>query len=201
MSLIRTVVGRETGARWILVGLGLFAASLLYGDGMITPAISVLSAVEGLAIITPVLESWVIPVTVAILILLFLLQSRGTARVGSLFGPVTLVWLIALALLGIRGISARPDVVTAVNPVLGVRFLAHNGLFGFIVLGAVFLVVTGAEALYADLGHFGRKPIRVTWFTLVLPALLLNYFGQGALLLAHPEEAHHPFYSLAPQWS
>ncbi len=199
-SLIRTVAGRERGARWILVGLGLFAASLLYGDGMITPAISVLSAVEGLRIITPVFEPWVMPVTVAILTLLFWLQSRGTARVGSLFGPVTVVWMAALAALGIRGIAARPDVLIAVNPVLGIRFLAHNGLFGFLVLGAVFLVVTGAEALYADLGHFGRKPIRLTWFMVVLPALLLNYFGQGALLLARPEEAHHPFYSLVPQW-
>ncbi len=201
VSLIRTVAGRETGMRWILVGFGLFAASLLYGDGMITPAISVLSAVEGLRVVTPVFDPWVIPITVAILAGLFLLQSRGTARVGSLFGPVTLIWLVTLAALGIRGIASRPEVLGAVSPVPGVRFLSSNGITGFLVLGAVFLVVTGAEALYADLGHFGRRPIRVTWFSLVLPALVLNYFGQGALLLSRPEEAHHPFFALAPQWS
>jgi len=201
VSLIRTVVGREVGARWILVGLGLFAAALLYGDGMITPAISVLSAVEGLGVVTPALDPWIVPVTVVILALLFLFQKHGTARVGSLFGPVTLIWLVALAALGIRGIAGNPGVLAAVSPVLGLRFLSTNGLTGFLVLGAVFLVVTGAEALYADLGHFGRKPIRVTWFSLVLPALALNYFGQGALLLARPEEAYHPFFALAPEWS
>jgi KUP system potassium uptake protein len=193
--------GRRRGkGRWKLVALGLFAASLLYGDGMITPAISVLSAVEGLRIITPAFEPWVLPVTVGILAGLFLIQHRGTEGVGALFGPVILVWLTVLGALGMVSIVGRPEVLAAVNPLHGLEFLAGNGRHGFLVLGAVFLVVTGAEALYADMGHFGRRPIRLTWFALVLPALVLNYFGQGAVLLARPEEAHHPFYALVPTW-
>ncbi len=199
-ALIRQAsLARRT--RGILVALGLFAASLLYGDGMITPAISVLSAVEGLRIITPLFETYVLPTTVGILLALFLLQRRGTAGVGALFGPIMLIWLAALAALGLRGLIGEPRVLWAIDPRHGFEFLLRNHLAGFLVLGAVFLVVTGAEALYADLGHFGRRPIRLAWFTLVLPALLLNYFGQGALLLGHPEEAHHPFYALAPRWA
>ena len=199
-ALIRqAALGR--GSRVVLVSLGLFAASLLYGDGMITPAISVLSAVEGLRIIAPAFDAYVLPATVAILLALFLLQRRGTAGVGALFGPIMLVWLGALAALGIRGLIDEPGVLWAIDPRHGAAFLVRNQLTGFIVLGAVFLVVTGAEALYADLGHFGRRPIRLAWFTLVLPALLLNYFGQGALLLRLPQEAHHPFYALAPRWA
>ncbi|MDX1503675.1 MAG: potassium transporter Kup [Thermoanaerobaculia bacterium] len=188
-------------SRAVLVALGLFAASLLYGDGMITPAISVLSAVEGLRVVTPVFEPYVLPATVAILLALFLLQRRGTAGIGALFGSVMLIWLATLAALGLRGLLAEPGVLWAVDPRQGAAFLVRNQLAGFLVLGAVFLVVTGAEALYADLGHFGARPIRLAWFTLVLPALLLNYFGQGALLLGRPEAAHHPFYALAPRWS
>ncbi len=187
--------------RLLLVTLGLFGAALLYGDGMITPAISVLSAVEGIRIITPVFGPFVLPVTTAILIGLFLLQRRGTRGVGVLFGPVTMIWLSVIAVLGIRGVMRVPHVLAAVNPWLGADFLLRNGMTGFLVLGAVFLVVTGTEALYADLGHFGPRPIRLTWLAFVLPTLLCNYFGQGALLLGRPEEAHHPFYALAPRWS
>jgi KUP system potassium uptake protein len=200
-SLVRSHIFTERGKRWFLVGLGLFGASLLYGDGMITPAISVLSAVEGLRIITPVFQPYIIPVTCVILALLFLLQRRGTAGVGRLFGPITLLWFGIIGVLGIRQIVQNPSVLSAVNPWHGVSFLATNHLHGFLVLGAVFLVVTGAEALYADMGHFGRRPIRLAWFAVVLPALLSNYFGQGALLLVHPEAAHHPFYALVPGWS
>jgi len=188
------------GRRLMLVLLGLFGASLLYGDGMITPAISVLSAVEGLRIIAPSFEPYVIPATVGILLGLFLIQSRGTARIGRLFGPVVLIWLVVLAALGSAEIVRHPQILAAMAPWYGVEFLLRNHLHGFLVLGAVFLVVTGAEAVYADLGHFGKRPIRLVWFIVVFPALLLNYFGQGALLLFRPEESHHPFYALVPQW-
>ncbi len=188
------------GARWVLVPIGLFAAALLYGDGMITPAISVMSAVEGVRVITPALEPYVLPLTAAILLGLFLIQKHGTARVGSMFGPVILVWLVTLGSLGAISITRSPLILTAVSPLHGVDFLLRNHLHGFVVLGAVFLVVTGAEALYADLGHFGKSPIRLTWLAMVLPALLLNYFGQGAVLLRNPSVAHHPFYALVPSW-
>ncbi|MGA8260937.1 MAG: potassium transporter Kup [Arenicellales bacterium] len=183
-----------------LVLLGLLGASLLYGDGMITPAISVLSAVEGLEVAAPALKHLVIPLTVGILIALFLGQKYGTAWVGGVFGPIMLVWFLVLAALGVHGILADPHVLTAINPLYGVGFLAHNGATGYLVLGAVFLAVTGGEALYADMGHFGSRPIRVAWFTLVLPSLLLNYFGQGAYVLAHSRNAVHPFYNLVPGW-
>ncbi|HLE96988.1 MAG TPA: potassium transporter Kup [Candidatus Thermoplasmatota archaeon] len=186
--------------KYVLVLLGIFGAALLIGDGMITPAISVLSAVEGIAVAAPSFSHFVLPVTVGILTAIFLVQRHGTARVGSLFGPVTLVWFATLAVLGVRGILLAPDVLTAVSPVHAARFFVENRLLGFLALGAVFLVVTGSEALYADMGHFGSRPIRLAWFTLVLPALLLNYFGQGALLLAHPEAISSPFYLLAPEW-
>lgn len=181
--------------------LGLFGAALLYGDGMITPAISVLGAMEGLVVAAPSLEHFVAPLTIAVLVLLFLLQKRGTAGVGAVFGPVTLVWFFVLSVLGVHQIVAHPNVLTAVNPVHGFMFLHENRLHGFLVLGAVFLVVTGGEALYADMGHFGRRPIRLTWFVVVLPALLLNYFGQGALLLADPSAISNPFYKMAPSWA
>lgn len=185
---------------WYLITIGLFAACLLYGDGMITPAISVLSAVEGIRIITPVFQPYIEPLTIVVLGGLFLLQRRGTERVGRLFGPIILVWLGTLALLGAVQIWQHPEVLWAISPGHGLTFLVTNKLRGFLVLGAVFLVATGAEALYADLGHFGRRPIRLTWFSLVLPALVLNYFGQGALLISRPEESHHPFYGLVPAW-
>ena len=193
---------RSRSGRILLLGaLGLFGASLLYGDGMITPAISVLSAVEGLEVATPVFTPYVIPVTVAILVALFAVQRFGTGKVGAAFGPITMMWFGLLAILGVRSLIASPEVLAAINPMYAAEFLLRNGMVGFLTLGAVFLVVTGSEALYADLGHFGRRPIRVAWYCCVLPSLLLNYFGQGALLLRHPEAAHNPFYRLAPEWA
>jgi len=193
---------RSRSGRILFLGaLGLFGASLLYGDGMITPAISVLSAVEGLRVATPVLTPYVIPITITILVALFAVQRLGTGGVGALFGPVTLVWFAVLAALGARSLVANPEVLVAVSPTYAAGFLLRNGPVGFFTLGAVFLVVTGSEALYADMGHFGRRPIRLAWYCVVLPSLLLNYFGQGALLLRHPEAAHNPFYNLAPAWA
>jgi KUP system potassium uptake protein len=181
--------------------LGLFGAALLYADGMITPAISVMSAVEGLHIATPFFEPCVLPIAIVILIGLFVFQSRGTTRVGTVFGPVTLLWFAAISLLGFQQIVRAPEVLAAINPMHGFEFFMTNGTRGFVVLGAVFLVVTGGEALYADIGHFGTTPIRLTWFAVVLPALTLNYFGQGALLLAEPEAAVNPFYRMVPLWA
>jgi KUP system potassium uptake protein len=184
-----------------LIMIGLFAAALLYGDGMITPAISVLSAVEGVGVAAPALRPWVVWLTVVILVALFSLQHRGTRGVGVLFGPVTIVWFLVIAALGLRSLAAHPQILRAVNPIHGYAFLARNSFAGLLVLGAVFLVVTGAETLFADLGHFGRRPIRVAWYGLVLPSLLCNYFGQGTLLLASPEKADGLFYALAPSWA
>ncbi len=200
-ALIHGISGSPTKRRLFLIGAGVFASCLLYGDGMITPAISVLSAAEGLRIIAPELQKYVIPLTLVILAALFMLQHRGTAHIGKLFGPVILVWFSVLAVLGLWQVVQHPSVLAALSPVYGIRFLMESGLHGFTVLGAVFLVVTGAEALYADLGHFGTKPIRLVWFYFVLPSLLLNYFGQGALLLSNPAEAHHPFYATVPGWA
>jgi len=199
-ALIRASRRKSTGKRRYLLLLGLFAASLLYGDGMITPAISVMSAIEGLGIITPAFDPYIIPVTIFILACLFMLQHRGTEKIGALFGPVILLWFSILAVLGLMAIVANPRVLTAVWPGFGIRFLLHNHIAGFLVLGAVFLVVTGVEALYADMGHFGAGPIRLVWGLIVLPALLLNYFGQGAHLIIDPGFASHPFYSLVPAW-
>ncbi|MEW6155867.1 MAG: potassium transporter Kup [Verrucomicrobiota bacterium] len=182
------------------IALGVFGAALLYGDGIITPAISVLSAVEGLKVATPFFEPFILPITIGILVGLFSVQKAGTGRVGKIFGPVTLLWFLTLALLGIKGIVTAPEVLKAVNPLHGLEFFLRNGARGFVVLGSVFLVVTGAEALYADMGHFGVRPIRFAWFFVVLPALLLNYFGQGALLWNQPAAAENPFYRLAPGW-
>ncbi|MFN8582236.1 MAG: potassium transporter Kup [Gemmatimonadaceae bacterium] len=185
----------------LIVSLGLFGAALLYGDGIITPAISVLSAVEGLGVANAALDPRVIIVaTVIILLALFLAQRQGTAKVGTVFGPLMLVWFLAIAILGSIEIAHEPRILFAVNPIYGVRFFIAHGTHAFILLGAVVLAVTGAEALYADMGHFGKKPIRRAWFGLVFPALLLNYFGQGGLLLRVPEAAENPFYLLAPRW-
>lgn len=184
----------------LVFGLGIFGAALFYGDAMLTPAISVISAVEGLRVASPVFHEYVIPITLAILTALFFYQSRGTGRVGSLFGPVMLAWFFALAVLGGVWIIKRPEVLAALNPLYGVEFFMINKIHGFLVLGAVFLVVTGGEALYADMGHFGGFPIKLAWFALVLPSLVLNYFGQGALLLARPEAVENSFYLLAPSW-
>jgi len=186
--------------RWPLVLLGIFGAALLYGDGMITPAISVLSAVEGLQVATPIFTPYVVPITIGILVGLFLIQSHGTARVGLIFGPVTLVWFGTIAALGVWHIVRVPGVLAAINPVYAARFFAFNQLDGYLVLGTVVLAITGGESLYVDLGHFGRRPIRTAWFTVVLPALLLNYFGQGALLLSSPDARTNPFFLLAPPW-
>ena len=186
---------------YFLIVLGIFGAALLYGDGVITPAISVLGAMEGLTVATPVFSPYVVPITILIIVVLFLFQSKGTAKVGRVFGPITFIWFAVLALLGVAQILRHPDVVIAVNPVYAVNFFLQNGWHGFLILGSVFLVVTGGEALYADMGHFGTRPIRLVWFWVVLPALLLNYFGQGALLLEDPDAAHNPFYRLVPTWA
>jgi KUP system potassium uptake protein len=190
----------ERKRRTLLILLGVFGTALLYGDGVITPAISVLGAMEGLEVVTPVLRPFVVAITVAILFALFMFQKHGTARVGKAFGPITLVWFVTIGTLGLLEIAREPSILAAVSPWFAVRFFLQHGFTGFAVLGAVFLAVTGAEALYADLGHFGRKPIRLAFFALVLPALLLNYFGQGALLLRSPEAVTNPFYLLAPRW-
>ncbi|APR81525.1 Kup system potassium uptake protein [Minicystis rosea] len=182
-----------------LAAVVLFGAALLYGDGIITPAISVLSAIEGLGVATHALEPVVVPVTVVILLLLFSIQSHGTAKIGRFFGPIMVVWFITIAVLGVRFIVQNPAVLTALNPLHGARFFAAHGLHGLTILGAVVLAITGGEALYADMGHFGRRPIRLAWYSVVLPALVLNYFGQGALLLAHPEAAENPFFALVPR--
>ena len=186
--------------RAVLVILGVFGTALLFGDGVITPAISVLGAVEGLEVITPALEMFVVGITVVILLALFMLQKRGTGGVGKAFGPVTLVWFITIGTLGFVEILREPRILAAVNPQYAVVFFRAHGFVAFAVLGAVFLAVTGAEALYADIGHFGKRPIRLAFFALVLPALLLNYFGQGALLLREPDAVTNPFYLLAPRW-
>jgi KUP system potassium uptake protein len=204
LALVALAVPRDVNPQrrpWLLALLGLFGASLLYGDGMITPAISVLSAVEGLEVAAPALEPFVVPVTVAILVGLFAIQRHGTGRVGSLFGPVMVFWFTTLAALGVHGIQHDPGVLGALAPWHALTFFAENGWHGVVVLASVFLVVTGGEALYADMGHFGRRPIRLAWFTLVLPALMLNYLGQGALLLEDPAAAASPFYRLAPAWA
>jgi KUP system potassium uptake protein len=198
MALVRPVLGGRV--RWVLIGLGIFGAALLYGDGMITPAVSVLSAVEGLEVATSFFKPYVVPITIVVLIALFLLQRRGTGGVGRIFGPVMLVWFSTIAVLGVMGIRRQPAVLEAVLPSHAVQFFLTNRFHGFLVLGAVFLVATGGEALYADMGHFGPRPIRIDWFAIVAPALLINYFGQGALLLSDPTAAHNPFFRMVPAW-
>ncbi|PYP78595.1 MAG: potassium transporter Kup [Gemmatimonadetes bacterium] len=193
----------EHGKRLALVALGLFGASLLCGEGIITPAISVLGAVEGLEIGSPALAHLVVPITVVILFALFMIQRFGTARVGATFGPIMLVWFVTIGVLGFRSIAQTPSVLLAINPVYALLFFGHHGLAGFLTLGAVVLCITGCEALYADMGHFGKRPIRLAWFTAALPMLMLNYFGQGALVLRDNAAAENPFYLLAPpgfQW-
>jgi len=191
----------KTMKRGALVAIGVFGASLLYGDGMITPAITVLSAIEGLDVATPMFSHLIVPVTILVLIALFAFQKIGTAKVGRIFGPIMVLWFLSLAVAGIRGVLYAPEVMLAFNPVHAVRFLINNGWEGMAVLGAVFLVLTGGEALYADMGHFGRRPIRLAWFSIVLPALFLNYLGQGALILKYPVLAANPFYNLLPGWA
>ena len=200
LALVAKSPDAKRKSRAMLVALGLFGAALLYGDGMITPAISVLGAVEGLEVATHIFEPYIVPITLVILVGLFMIQSHGTARVGLLFGPVMVVWFVTIAILGVIWVVREPSVLRAFNPLHALTFFRANGWHGFVVLGAVFLVVTGGEALYADMGHFGRKPIRLAWFTIVLPALFLNYLGQGAMILIDPATASSPFYLMAPRW-
>ena len=201
LALLRTRRHRA-GLRPLLAGIGLVGAALLYGDGVITPAISVLGAVEGIGVAAPHLPSWTVPMlSSVILVALFMFQRHGTAKVGAVFGRVMLVWFAAIGVLGVYGILRHPEVIAAINPWHAVDFFLRDGVRGFLILGAVVLVVTGGEALYADMGHFGKRPIRAAWFAVVLPALVLNYFGQGALLLDQPSAAANPFYSLVPAWA
>jgi KUP system potassium uptake protein len=188
-------------ARSIVTALGIFGAAMFYGDGIITPAISVLSAVEGLEIATPAFQNWVVPISIVILVLLFILQKHGTATIGKLFGPTMVVWFLTLSILGLIQIIQQPHIVLAINPLYSFQFMIEHRYAAFITLGAVVLCVTGGEALYADMGHFGRRPISMGWFCLVWPALMINYFGQGALLLADPATIKHPFFLLAPSWA
>jgi KUP system potassium uptake protein len=192
---------RAVGGRRILIALGLFGASLLFGEGVITPAISVLGAIEGVTLATPGIGPLIWPIAALVLTALFAVQKRGTARIGRMFGPVMGIWFTAIAVLGIRGIMMAPEVLKALSPWYAVDFFIRDGLEAFLILGSVVLVVTGSEALYADMGHFGRRPIRLTWFVVVLPCLVINYFGQSALLLTDPEARINPFFSLAPEWA
>lgn len=196
MALGQRALGRRS---WFLLALGVVGGSMFLGDAMITPAISVLSAVEGLKYAAPALEHYVVPLAIVILVALFSVQSRGTAIVARAFGPVMIVWFLTLAVLGAMHINDDPTVMYAMNPVYGISFLLNHGVIGLVILGSVFLAVTGGEALYADLGHFGRKPIQSAWFFFVLPCLLINYFGQGALVLANPAAIENPFYKMAPE--
>ena len=200
-ALARRATAAHPRLRTLMVICGLIGASLFYGDSMITPAISVLSAIEGLGLAFDGIDHWVVPLSLVVLVALFLIQSHGTARIGILFGPIMVTWFVVLGALGVYGILQYPEVLHAINPMWAVRFfIVHPGM-GVAILGAVVLALTGAEALYADMGHFGRKPIARAWFILVLPALVLNYFGQGALLLGDPQAARNPFYLLAPEWA
>ncbi|WP_096667629.1 potassium transporter Kup [Polaromonas sp. AET17H-212] len=201
LALASQAVKDKPELRRVLLIIGIFGTSLFYGDGVITPAISVLSAVEGLEVISPAFEKYVIPATLVILFALFAVQKRGTAGIGKFFGPITLVWFAVLAVLGAAQIITNPIILKALSPHYAVMFMWFNPGTTFIILGAVVLCVTGAEALYADLGHFGKKPIRLAWFAVVMPALTLNYFGQGALLLSNPEAVKNPFYLMAPDWA
>ena len=201
IALTQRVFRRDSRRKWLLLTLGLFGAALFYGDGMITPAISVLSAVEGLEVAAPALHPFVIPISLSVLVGLFLIQSKGTGPVGKLFGPVMILWFLVLALLGVISIAQTPAVLAAFNPLQGLAYFQVHGIAGLVILGAVVLAVTGAEALYADMGHFGKRPIRYAWAGFVFPALALNYLGQGALLLRDPAAAKNPFYLLAPEWA
>ena len=198
MGLAQRAMGRAGSA---VVLLGIISGALFYGDAVITPALSVLSAIEGLKIATPAFEPYVVPLTIAILVALFAVQSRGTGKMGAFFGPITTIWFIAIAIPGVIYIAADPSILLAFNPAYGISFLVTHGYIGLLTLGAVFLAVTGAEALYADLGHFGRRPIQTAWLTIVLPSLAVNYLGQGVLVLAKPDALENPFFLLYPDWA
>ncbi len=201
LALASQAVKDRPKLRGVLLLVGIFGTSLFYGDGVITPAISVLSAVEGLEVITPAAKAYVVPMTLVILFLLFAVQKRGTAGIGKFFGPITLVWFAAIALMGLSHIASNPSILKAISPYYALDFIFSHPGITFVILGAVVLCVTGGEALYADLGHFGKKPIRLAWFAIVMPALTLNYFGQGALLLKNPEAVKNPFFLMAPDWA
>jgi len=204
MALIALALqdAKDNPRRQMMITLcGILGAAMFYGDGMVTPAMSVVSAVEGLEVATPVLKPFIIPITLVVLFILFFFQRKGTASIGGLFGPVMVLWFSTLAALGVLNLLNNPGVLAAINPAYGVSFLFHNSSIAIVAMGAVVLSVTGAEALYADMGHFGRRPIQLAWFCFVLPALLLNYFGQGALIIAHPEAIQNPFYLSAPTWA
>jgi KUP system potassium uptake protein len=201
LALAMRAVGERVALRRMLLVVGMFGTAIFYGDGVITPAISVLSAVEGLEIAAPALHDAVVPITLLVLTALFAVQRLGTGGIGRAFGPVTLLWFVVLVLLGVPQVLERPEVLVAMNPAYAAGFIAERPLLAFVALGAVVLVVTGGEALYADLGHFGRLPIRIAWYGLVMPALVINYFGQGALLLGDPQAVENPFYLMAPEWS
>ncbi len=200
---LMSLAGRHTGARAtaVLVIMGLIGGSFFYGEVVITPAISVMSAIEGLEIAAPSLDPFIVPMSIAVLTLLFAIQKHGTGMVGKLFAPVMLVWFLVLAILGVSGIMKNPEVLHALNPAYAVEFFVHYKSVSFFALGAVVLAITGVEALYADMGHFGKVPIRLAWFSVVLPSLALNYFGQGALLLSDPKAIKNPFFLLAPEWA
>jgi KUP system potassium uptake protein len=200
LALASTSVKDRPKLRSVLLVIGIFGTCLFYGDGVITPAISVLSAIEGLEVVSPRFKTYVIPLTLAVLFFLFIVQKRGTAGIGRFFGPITLVWFAAIAVLGVAHIAHNPEILKALSPHYAVLFILHDPFDTFIILGAVVLCVTGAEALYADLGHFGKKPIRLAWFAIVMPALTLNYFGQGALLLKNADAVKNPFFLMAPEW-
>lgn len=201
LALASQTVKHQPRLRKVLLLVGIFGTCLFYGDGVITPAITVLGAVEGLEVISPAFKKYVVPLTLVILLLLFMVQKRGSASIGRYFGPVMVVWFVTISALGIYNIADNPRILWAINPYYALRFIFAQPGITFIILGAVVLCVTGAEALYADMGHFGRRPIRVTWFTVVMPALTLNYFGQGALLLKRPEAVKNPFFMMAPDWA
>jgi KUP system potassium uptake protein len=198
MALAQRAVGGNSG---VIVLLGIISGALFYGDAVITPALSVLSAVEGIKLVTAAFEPYVVPLTVLILLALFAVQSRGTARVASLFGPIMCLWFAVIAIAAVPQIAQHPEVLLALNPFYAVSFMLHHGIIGFVTLGAVFLAVTGAEALYADLGHFGKKPIQIAWLFVALPSLALNYFGQGALVIADPKAIENPFFLMFPEWA
>jgi len=201
MALAQRATRKYPRTRKLVVLAAVLGAALFFGDGVITPSITVLSAVEGLGVAAPALAHWVVWIAVAVLVILFLVQKRGTGNVGSVFGPVMCIWFVALGLIGVYNIVQHPLVLRAINPWYGFNFFVHHGTGGFLVLGAVVLCVTGAEALYADMGHFGRKPITVAWYAFVMPGLMLNYFGQGALLVHDPSAASSPFYLAVPSWA
>ncbi|MEY2953936.1 MAG: hypothetical protein RLZZ401_2023, partial [Pseudomonadota bacterium] len=201
LALASVSVADQPRLRSVLLVVGIFGTCLFYGDGVITPAISVLSAVEGLEIVSPAFKAYVIPLTLVILFGLFAVQKKGTTGIGKFFGPITLVWFAVIAVLGVGHIATNPAILWALSPHYAVGFMLGNPHTTFIILGAVVLCVTGGEALYADMGHFGKTPIRVAWFTVVMPALTLNYFGQGALLLKNPDAVKNPFFLMAPDWA